>query len=337
MPDRSPPSHSYEIVQTNRAVGTMDGPTAFGIIRDLTTHPNGTLAVFDGPSCEIVLIEVESLHVVRRIGGCGNGPGELGRSNHSLVLTADSILVLDGQSDVIKVLDYNGREGRVLRVSGLRSLGARPEKFLGVADDTTWVLGLALYWSHGMPPEGAVLHDNLLAHIDARSGTLLTTYHRDEDLSIANRLEALRNVTACMSPGTGGGVAAFSHFTFSAATYERGSTSPRAEFRLSIDWAPPTRREPGWIWAPGFFVAACSEEFAMFSFLSVPGDGQRVERGHLEIRDFEGKILLVSDLSRADSTLFGRVAALGNRIYVSNDFPFGYPVIHEFELRRIAR
>jgi hypothetical protein len=186
-----------------------------------------------------------------------------------------------------------------------------------------------------MPPEGAILDQNLIAHVDARSGDLITTYHRDDEISIRNRQHALRNAVTCMSPNPNGGLAAFSHFTFQGTTYGIGSTNPRAKFDMTVDWAEPTPTGPGaWLWPEGFFFAACSDDLVAFWFLSTPGTA-RVEKAHFEIRSYSGDPLFVRTLSRADSALFGMVGALGNRIYVASNSTFEIPMIHEFELRKL--
>lgn len=329
------PSSEFELVQMRR-IGALDGPEAFGLIGALAAHPNGTLAVYDRASCEIVLVDIDALSIVRRIGGCGEGPGEFGFV-YSLALTGDSIFAFDRHVHGVKVLDYDGNEGRILRLGHLRELGVRRPGLLGILDDTTWVVRLYMNWSHGMPPGGAVLNNNLIAHIDARSGSLLSSYHRDDELSIGNRLGAVRNVVACMSATPPGGVGAYSHFTFEGAMYARGETTATAEFRLGIDWASPTPMGPSaWLWPEGYFYASCSDEFAVFSFQSVLPGTSRVKRGYLEIRDFRGDVKLTRELSPADSALFGQIAAVGDRIYVASNSVFEHPMIHEFELRRRA-
>ena len=98
----------YELVQTRR-LGTMDGPEAFGILWTLAAHSTGVLGAFDRASCEIVLIDTDLMSVIRRVGGCGQGPGELGIT-YSFMLTGDSIFVVDPNAGGVKVLDHYGND-----------------------------------------------------------------------------------------------------------------------------------------------------------------------------------------------------------------------------------
>jgi hypothetical protein len=188
----------------------------------------------------------------------------------------------------VKVLDYHGIEGRQVRLmEQLRPLGIATIRLLGVVDDTAWAVRLFLYWTHGMPAEGRKLvGDNLIAHVDARTGALLASFHPDETISSRNREEALRSAVGCMSPELRGGVAVFSHWTFRGTTYSRGATTPQAQFSMKVDWASPRPTGPGsWLWPDGYSRAACAHDFVAFWFLSSAPGSARLDRGHLDIRD----------------------------------------------------
>lgn len=324
------PSLAFELV---RQIGDMEGSAAFGTISAIAAHPNGLLAVGEWTSCRITLIDRASGAVLRRIGRCGQGPGEFTRIQ-ILALSQDSILVVEPMAMHVQVLDFFGHEGRRLQLRSLSKVGATMLTHLTVVNDTTWLVGLGLTLrgkAAAADPDNA---DNLLAYVDSRTGTPYMTFHRDDEFSIRNRNGVVRSAISCASPHAAHDVAAFSVWTFAGATYGGGSTTPTSAFAVPIDWAAPRLVGPQeWIWPSGYYYADCGERWVAFRYIAVEDTSQRGERGHIEVRSYGGDVLVSRDMTRADSALFGLGAALGDRLYVASNSIYEYPLISEFRLR----
>ena len=83
-------------LEHTRSVGELEGPLAFSVINGLAVHPGGILAVIDWHECAIALLDVETLTLIRRVGRCGDGPGEF-RMIQAVTFVGDSLFVADTQ------------------------------------------------------------------------------------------------------------------------------------------------------------------------------------------------------------------------------------------------
>lgn len=320
-------------LEPSRMVGQLEGPLAFSLIGDLAIHPAGILAIVDLQACEIAILELERLTLLRRFGRCGDGPGEF-RFIQDITFVGDSLFVFDQRTRQIIVLDMEGNEGRRMRPP---VLGQPPVLLLtdmSAVNDSTVLVGLALMPASGESRYPGESDHLLLAFMDVRTGAIGARFYRDSELSIANRNNAIRGVSACAAPTTPHLIATLNRWEFAGTFHNPPDTAATAQFRSEVDWIVPHETEPGeWIW-PGVGSVACAADVALFSYLGSESEPRRWTRGHVELRRYDGSLLYQRTLTDADSVFFGRGAGLRGRFYLASNSVFDYPVIHEIVIRR---
>jgi len=322
-----------------RSIGAADGPLAFGTIGPVATRRD-LLAVADLTSCEIVLYDLRRATFVRRIGGCGRGPGEFSQID-AMAWRGDSLLVLNRPNTEIIVMRLDGVEARRIRADvGPFVLFVHR---LDVLDDTTLMLSLARFPSANVRGVRDTDVHSLIALIDARTGRRLRYLLEDQDpRSLNNRAPMARMSVACTPPGGKPGVlAVLSPWTFHGLILGLpGTNVPAAEFASEVEGYGPQERSSGQ-WVPtGIRDVGCGERAVLFKWIKGEEDaqGHRRGRGYLEIRDYRGALLLRQSLAHADSALFGRVgAAYGDRFYLYTNTIFAYPMILEYRLELASR
>jgi hypothetical protein len=322
-----------------RSIGTADGPLAFGIIGPVAAQRD-LLAVADLTSCEIVLYDLRRGTFVRRLGGCGRGPGEFSQID-AMAWRGDSLLVVNRPNTEIVVMRLDGVESRRVRADvGPFVLFVHR---LDVLDDTTLMLSLARFPSTNVRGVRDADVHSLMALVDARTGRRRQYFLEDQDpRSVTNRAPMARMSVACTPAGGKRPVlAVLSPWTFRGHIVGLpGTNLPMVEFSSQVEGYGPQERASGQ-WVPtGFRDVACGDQAVMFKWIKREEDdqGNRWGWGYLELRDYQGTLLLRKNLARADSALFGRVgAAYGDRFYLYSNTIFAYPVILEYRLEWVPR
>ena len=59
-----------------REYGSLSGEVSFGVLANATVRSDGSLVVVDGSDCSLAVIDRPAGTLRRRLGGCGQGPGE---------------------------------------------------------------------------------------------------------------------------------------------------------------------------------------------------------------------------------------------------------------------
>ena len=115
------------------SIGEAEGPLAFSDVPDAAAGPQGVLAVVDRGNCQIALVDSAGT-LLRRLGRCGKGPGEL--TTPMLVdFRADSLIIYDKAQGALLLWNLEGRETRRLALAPLP--GAAGIRNFAVLDDST--------------------------------------------------------------------------------------------------------------------------------------------------------------------------------------------------------
>ena len=99
-----------------REFGSLSGEVSFGVLANATVRSDGSLVVVDGSDCSLAVIDRPAGTLRRRLGGCGQGPGEFESMIRALDSAADSLFLYEHGGGHIVVLSPEGVETRRIPV-----------------------------------------------------------------------------------------------------------------------------------------------------------------------------------------------------------------------------
>jgi hypothetical protein len=321
----------------HRSIGEVDGPLAFGRIGPLAAQDT-LLAIADGMACQAVIYHTGEGRFVSRWGGCGGGPGEF-REITAMAWRADSLFAADKRGNVISVLGPTGSEIRRIRPD----VGAFVLRIghVGFADDTTLILGIAL------PPSVMVRGETrqgvhaFIALVDVRTGELRARLFEDPDReSVDNRVPAVRDIKMCTARGHGRGtIAVLSPWRFHGTILRvLGTDRSSVEFDRDVRGFRPRQGKSGEWHRVGYPSIGCGDEVVMFKWVRPRTRSSPPTGGYLELRDYNGRLLMQQALTPADSAQFGSIGtAFGNRFYLIINTLFEVPVVLEYLFEGVTR
>jgi hypothetical protein len=319
----------------NRSIGELDGPLAFGSIAAVAAQ-DSLLAIADRHASEIVIYHTGTGRFVTRWGGRGAGPGEF-QEIVAMAWSGDSLFVADRRGHAISVLGPDGNQIRAIRPDVGFVLRI---DHLGLADDTTLIIGLSLPPSlivRGLPREQA---HAFIALADSRTGKVRARFFEDsERLSVNNELMAARNIMLCSARGDHRGtIAVLSPWRFDGTILRvSGADSNRIEFDREVPGFEPREEPAGNFHRQGRPSVVCGDDAAIFKWIHLRTRSAQ-PGGYLEVRGYSGDLLLQRTLTPADSGLFGTIGtAWGNRFYLAFNTTFEVPVVREYLLERVRR
>jgi hypothetical protein len=315
-----------------RQYGDRDEGLVFGRISALAVQNQSQLAVYDAISCEIWLIEIPTGDW-RRIGGCGDGPGEF-RFVSAMAFSADTLLVFDKDRASIVKLSPDGEElGRFS--PPLAQLGAGSISDLSVGEDGSIFASLVL-----MHAGVATTHEQL-AILDRFGGGVNRTGLLAPPIAQKTPRPIVRSVSACVgrSRDLRDVVVALNPWGPQLAILQRGDLKPIQSLRIPVEWAQSQEhplREGYW----GPFLPlprlVCGSSFALAAFRDQNGDPAVVSAAAIVVLDFQGNLLKV--LETASTPEEGSIlymspgAAGGDRFFFFSNSFFGYPLVREYRV-----
>jgi len=321
-------------LRLDRTIGTDVGPISFSQIGVAAASPSGLLAVVDNGACQIVLLNLKTGGFVRRIGRCGDGPGEFRRPG-SIAFRGDSLLVYDVMRRDLVFIDDKGSEKRrwsVTRVPGTPG-GATAVQFL---EDTTLVIARYVFPQGQAPDESAQTIRDLLVVVDARNGVSMRTLLPVPTQGWRNEYRIMNHTAICSNSADGLHLVAMSMWEFGGAIFRGPSLQESIQFRTPLKWMEPvSTREvaPGVLPGAVAFNVVCSDDgvllWAARRDLKVPGHVGT--EGRMEFRSYEGRLVWTLDFGKADTLFHERpVAAYKDRIIFRANNSGAYPRLVEF-------
>ncbi len=320
----------FELVLES-SLGEPEGPFAFSRVGAIAARTDGLIAIVDELECQIVLAKYTTGGLIRRMGGCGGGPGEFRRPN-GLAFIGDSLFIWDEGLRSVIVMTFDGEETRRFAPGALMEMPLVLR--MGASSDTTLVFDIGL-----APPavvDVAASDDLLLAVIDSRSGKLLRRALADPMISATNPLNRIRDAPVCAQSQAGGFIAAFNRWAFEGITLDATASSVRGHFLTDLPAMTPATRD-GKRYPTLATSIACAGVGVMYQAV-------RTERresvwygvdGYLEVRDVAGIPLLRRRFGEQDSTLIGRaLAGSGDRFFLQASRRYEYPAVLVLRLRR---
>lgn len=334
----TPPQHfgtEYEL-EFIAEYGELDGDRTFTRIAAVAAHPAGMIAVSDVGECQVILIDVRTGDF-SRLGGCGGGPGEFSELD-VLTFHGDTIVAFDRAGRHVVFLDLLGNEIRRVRPTVLTR--QRPWfASLGSLNDSTLVAGLEL-----VPSFYPDADNELLANWHSSSGITLRRYLRDAPLALVTQRNILRGVRVCTNRETPvTRLAVANSWASQILTYTGDGDELLANFGSELEWWAPTDDDRGEMqWRPPgpYPSLACGREHiaVMHKRRSRTDDGMKVTNAHLEVRTYDGEVVLrMSDSTPAKESilLLSPAAAQGNRFYFFTNSYADFPVVREYRLTEV--
>ncbi len=316
-------------LEYSRSLGTNTGPLSFTLIGDAAVSESGLLAVADLYLCQIVLLSAETGAFLRRFGRCGSGPGEF-QDVGPLTFRGDHLAVYDYRSRSVVVVDLEGQE-----VS--RTLVAGPfVTHLSWVDDTTAVIATSVLPRLWSPRVGQGVEPGQVAWLDLRTGAVRHHSLSPPEIGLRNTGAYANRVGSC-SRGQGEAfmLAVLNSWSFEAVVLAGPQLVPYSRFHTALDWIAPQegRRSPtDRLPASASFAAVCDEDMVLYWHLrALPTNRIRGESGHLELRSYEGALLMEMDFDRTDTLFHERpVAAFRNKFFFRANHSGPYPQLREF-------
>ncbi|MFQ5705600.1 MAG: YncE family protein [Gemmatimonadales bacterium] len=326
------------VLRYHASVGAEEGPLAFGQIGPLAAN-DSLLAIADRQACDITFYDTRKELFVNRVGGCGNGPAEFDRVG-GMVWHGDSLFVLEFTRRQIVVIDVAGEELRRMRVdTGPYALMMQHIAFV---NDTSLLISLGLMSSVRVSADMGDTAHLFLALVDARTGKLRRRFYKDPDpISLRNQASYLRLLVACAPGGARRGtIATLSGWAFRGEIFDVADIHHSVRYTTPIKGHKPVKVAPGAWFQFGYPSIGCGRDVVLIKWIE-PERSETSRRGvggHLEVRDYDGKLLMQRNLTRADSAMFGSTrAAIGNRFFFVLNGMLGFPVVSEYRLERNGR
>lgn len=332
------PSSLRQSLPLVRTIGTDVGPISFTQVGVAATSPSGLLAVADNGNCQIVLVNLKNGGFVRRIGRCGDGPGEF-RRPAAMSFRGNLLVVYDAQRRELVFLTEDGVEQHrwsLARVLGMPG-AATTVHFL---DDTTLVIGRYVFPEGLAPNESAQTGRDLLVVADARTGSVRKSFLSVPDLGWKNEFRLLNHTATCTSEsGRGFYLATMSMWEFGGVVFRGSSLSELVEFKTRLGWMTPvttTQVAPGVLPGSVAFNVVCNDDgillWAARRDLKVPGHVG--SEGHMEFRSYEGRLFWAIDFGKTDTLFHERpIAAYRDRVIFRANNSGSYPRLVEFVLK----
>lgn len=262
------------------------------------TDRPGEIAVADLPSCQVIVIDVQVPQLVRRVGHCGDGPGEF-----AFIAGAgawrDTVYGFDASRRQVLTLTPEGTEVR--RDQLLEHL---PEGFGGFEWNAMVGPGQYLVTRSIGPVSGAGLPDWRMpvVLIDVRGDS---TVIRPLPVRIAAMVERNSTATnsrpsllrACVQPLIPNGVpqhVVITHGLGVETVLLDGALRPKLHTRTGLDWMVPQIDSGGRILLGAKrWYAACGNELYAVGYRAFDGTDERGAdtRGYLEVRRYDGSIV----------------------------------------------
>lgn len=337
LPEVSDPAVASEFrLEYVQSIGDEGGPLSFSQIGAVAVSENGMMAVLDRHPCQVVLYSLTEEAFVRRIGGCGDGPGEFRRPS-AVILVGDTIIIYDPAAGRVQYLTLAGEE---LRRAEFTDVGHRVAD-VALLDDSLLVLALTAPPAQFAP--AWMGDDQPLLEVVRRDGW--------EPVSDAVQLPlvAVRNqfnlgtfVGLCTAKVEQRSLVAVSNpWAFEGATMEGPALSPRNHFLTRVPWSTPRpyAAVEGSV-RPGAVAAdvVCTGVGPLWWQLRYDWDATPPLPigGRFELRRWDGTLAMALDFHSTDSLWFGRpVAAVGSRLFFRGNNNVDFPQIVEFTVQRV--
>jgi hypothetical protein len=335
---QSPDSGPLRFVKT---IGSDAGPISFTQIGVAAASASGVLAVVDNGNCQILLLRALTGSLIRKVGRCGDGPGEFRRLG-SISFRDDDLLVYDVQRRDLVWIGQDGTEQRRMSIVRLEGSPAGATA-VHVLDDTTLVAARYTF------PEATPANDfasvrDLIAVVDARTGRLRRTLFPTPDPGWNNLFRLMNHAATCTS-GVGDSfrLATMSMWDFGGAVFRGPFLTGPVPFHTTVKWMEPvTTRQaaPGVLPGAVAFNVVCSEMglllWAARRDLRVPGHVGT--EGRIEFRTYDGRMLWSLDFGKQDSRFHERpIAAFRDRVWFRANNTDGFPHLVEFQILRRAQ
>lgn len=327
---------SIALVESAR-YGTLDGEASIGRV-DAVAASSDHVVVVDGISCELIVFARGSGNVLRRLGGCGGGPGEFNRIM-SVELHGDGLLVLDERGRRARLISLEGEERWRLDLvaAGLP---------VGIFYHYASLLGdSAVLVSAGLPPAsepqdpaqaGRRYPDHYVTLVSTRSGGGSTQFLRDGPAVVRHEHETVREVAGCVlrdrSEGAPARFVAMSQWAPQVVSVPLdGSNSPDLNILFEdVPLRPHLFTGPGrkrWS-TTGVLRGACSDSVALFSwsYRKDPESEYRDAAYLIAVWPAAGRHAVLQVVDEPVALLSPLRAASGDSFYFSSDSRFGYPI-----------
>ncbi len=325
--------HASQAQAARRQIGGDDGLLAFGVMGPVTAGES-LIAIVDRLECQVALVRTRDNSLLRRIGGCGRGPGELVRID-AITFKGDTVLVAEQRT-----LHFLHLRGSTIRKQGLQ-LGpyALQITSMGLIDDSTAVVAIGLPSLEVLRKVTDPAAHEYLRVVDLRTGLTLRSFVHDSLIGPSNQAPGwTRDLPMCSSPHPSGGarVVTLNPWTFELTQYHltRDDVSVQSSHLTKVDGLTGPDEHSGRR-RVGLASTACSS-FGVFAKWSRSDGGRR--SGVLLVDEYLHGRRPIVRFGPTDSLFFGTaVAAWGSEVFLRSNELRDWPVLTGLDLRASAR
>lgn len=210
--------------------GGAEESEAFGRVGAVAADASGRLAIFDDSDCSVLLLSADR-RSRRRLGRCGDGPGEF-RRVVTLALHGDELLVLSYAA--IQRIDTTGTERLRIDLGKAGLVGAAG---IVPVDDSIVVIAAGVTGN-----EKDSVRSAMLVAMDSRSGTVLKRVVRPPLISSTNPEVRGDYLEICGGRSSAGRVVALAQaWALQTVVLEAGSLTPVSNFVTTSEWTGGVR------------------------------------------------------------------------------------------------
>ncbi|HET8762226.1 MAG TPA: hypothetical protein VFM12_02360 [Gemmatimonadales bacterium] len=304
----------------------MIGPVALG--------PDSLIAVVDDAPCQVALLKLDG-RFLRRIGRCGDGPGDFRRVN-ALAFRADTLLIWDDARMRLIFMGLDGTEYRALALHDSLPFSYGLVSVSSVDDSTLVVARVTLPVSQDTAANASAA---LFPLVDARSGAVRSSALQNPPIAMlpTNR-DRYEYVATCLQPNhRDPRLAVMGQWAFEGLFLESDSLTTATAFETDLAWHRPARawggRQEGFVPGARSSNVVCLDRGALFWALQV--DWKAIPPintgGYMELRSCDGAPLAAQSFTPLDSSFMERpVAAEGRTVVFRSNAVFGYPRLNIF-------